>query len=48
MFDTDFVLDKCYALSAIDHITREIKKLAVWDKYNGIDQIHTTSGIYED
>jgi histone deacetylase 1/2 len=29
---------------ATDHITGELEKLAIWDKYNGVDQIHTASG----
>jgi hypothetical protein len=27
-----------------DHITRELDKLVIYDKYNGTDQIHTASG----
>ena len=29
---------------ATDHITGELEKLTIHDKYNGKDQIHTTSG----
>jgi hypothetical protein len=30
---------------AMDHVTRELDKLAMRDTYNGNDQIYTTSGI---
>lgn len=29
---------------ATDHITGELEKLTIHDKYNGKDQIHTASG----
>jgi hypothetical protein len=28
----------------MDHITSDLEKLAIHDKYTGNDQIHTTSG----
>jgi histone deacetylase 1/2 len=31
-------------IGTTDHITGELEKLAVRDKYNGVDQIHTANG----
>jgi hypothetical protein len=38
--DTNWYTDA----SSIDHITSELEKLKIRDKYNGGDQIHTASG----
>jgi histone deacetylase 1/2 len=38
--DTNWYTDT----GATDHITGELEKLAVRDKYNGVDQIHTANG----
>jgi hypothetical protein len=38
--DTNWYVDS----GVTDHITRELEKLTVRDKYNGVDQVHTTSG----
>jgi hypothetical protein len=38
--DNDWYAD----LGATDHITSELDKLAVHDKYNGTEMVHTTSG----
>jgi hypothetical protein len=29
---------------AIDHITSELEKISIRDKYHGVDQVHTASG----
>jgi histone deacetylase 1/2 len=38
--DTNWYMDS----GATDHITSELEKLTVRDKYHGQDQVHTTSG----
>jgi hypothetical protein len=49
-FDESYVLEcqvnpNWYAdTGATDHITGELKKLAVWNKYQGADHIHMASG----
>jgi histone deacetylase 1/2 len=39
-YDTNWYTDT----GATDHITGELEKLAVCDKYNGVEQIHTANG----
>lgn len=38
--DTNWYLDT----GATDHITGELEKLSVKEKYNGTDQVHTANG----
>ena len=38
--DTNWYVDS----GSTDHITGELEKLTVRDKYNGADQVHTASG----
>jgi hypothetical protein len=40
VIDTDWYADS----GATDHITNELNKLAVLDKYNGTEKVHTVSG----
>jgi hypothetical protein len=37
--------DRYVNSGATDHITSELDKLTVRDKYNGTEKVHTTSGV---
>lgn len=39
--DTKWYVD----IGATDHVTSDLEKLAIWDKYKGGEQIHTTCGV---